>query len=136
MLAYKLFCRILRMVSLKARGCAVLITLRTLRIGYTATYLAKSTQSVKGGYINFPSHFFNTILTVHFFTINCLQTNKIHYTSLLLFIHQPPTYVSVLYKAIFRGFLNYVHFTSNVPSVIIISPISLYINYITYKVCI
>jgi hypothetical protein len=31
-------------------------------------------------------------------------------------IYLAPTYVSVLYKAIFREFINYVHFTSNVPS--------------------
>jgi hypothetical protein len=38
----------------------------------------------------------------------------------------------VLYKAIFRGFINYVHFTSNVLSAIIISPISLYINILRF----
>jgi hypothetical protein len=53
------------------------------------------------------------------------ERNTLHFYYLFI----TPTYVSVLYKAIFKGFINYVHFTSNVPSVIITSPISLYISY-------
>jgi hypothetical protein len=70
-------------------------------------------------------YFFYISLTVHFFTIHCLKTNEMHYTFTFIIYSSTPTYVSVLYKAIFWGFINYVHFTSNVPSAIITSPISL-----------
>jgi hypothetical protein len=62
--------------------------------------------------------------------VHCLQTNKIHPTFVFYYSFINPYICFGLYKVIFRGFINYVHFTTNVLSAIIISPIYLYMKYI------
>ena len=49
-----------------------------------------------------------------------------HFSFIFIVYLSTPTYVSVLYKVIFRGFINYVHFTPNVTSAIITSLIFVY----------
>jgi hypothetical protein len=74
--------------------------------GTEPRYLGRSARSL----VCIVTHVF---VTSTFGRIHCLQTNEMHFTLTLIICSSTPTYVSVLYKAIFRGFINYVHFTSN-----------------------
>jgi hypothetical protein len=63
-----------------------------------------------------PNVFFILVSPCIFYNSLFKKTNKMHLTFNFIIYSSTPTYVSVLFKTIFRGFKNYVHSTSNVTS--------------------
>jgi hypothetical protein len=110
-------CKVITICCLRVQGACVLLGSR-----FAARSVSTANQLHQRNVVRGKLPAFNESRTGN--VIHNLHTNEIHYIFTLYSLLFNPYICFGLYKAIFRGLINYIHFTSNFLSAITFSPVS------------